>query len=233
MIQGVLSFIAGFRLMFAKAELRIIVWRMLGLLVVLMVIVTAGSFWLLDYLAELWLPQGDAWYWQLLSSIAWLLALLLSMVSGAIAYVALGSAAVAPWLDGMANRTEQFYGVTHEADQSHWITQITTSLSNSVRPLMGLLVWGAAALTMIWLPPLATALWTYGGLRFLSYELMDTTASRQGWDFQRRQEDLKQRRWFYLGFSGIAMILLLVPVVNLFVIPAGVVALSIPRKQLS
>jgi CysZ protein len=76
------------------------------------------------------------------------------------------------------------------------------------------------------LPPLATAIWIYGGIRFLSFELMDTAASRRGWNFARRKQTLNDKRWFYLGFSGLATILLIIPVLNLFVIPAAVVGLS-------
>jgi len=231
MVAGVASFIAGLRLLFATEELRSVLWRMLALLVVLMLGTTLASFWLLDYMASLWLPQGDAWYWQLLSGIFWILALMLSMISGALAYIALGSAAVAPWLDMLAMRTERMHGIDVMESKTGWLAQIGTSLANSVRPLIGLLAWGALALALIWLPPLATAIWTWAGIRFLAYELMDTSASRQGWDFSRRQQDMKQRRWFYFGFGGIAMLLLLVPVVNLFVIPAAVVALSLERHQ--
>lgn len=227
MIKGVFSLLAGIRLLFVEPDLRSLLWRMLALLLTLMVAATLAAFQGLDYLATLWLPQGDAWYWQLLAALVWLLALLLSLVTGALAYVALGSAAVAPWLDTLAARTETLCGVSGSADSSgSWMTQVTASLANSIRPLAGLLAWGVVALLFIWLPPLATAIWTYAGIRFLGYELMDTTASRQGWNFNRRKQALTEQRWFYIGFAGAAMLLLMVPVVNLLVIPAAVVALS-------
>jgi len=226
MIRGALSFLGGVREMLAHQQLRTLLWRMLGLLLVLMIATTLGSFWLLDYVATLWLPDGDAWYWQLLGGIVWLLALLLSLISGALAYVALGSAAVAPWLDSLASRTEQLHGIKRSDGDDNWLFQVQASLVNSIRPLLGLLLWGVVALLLLWIPPLATAIWTYAGIRFLSYELMDTTASRRGWDFARRKQDINGQRWFYLGFAGTAMLLLMVPVVNLLVIPAGVVALA-------
>ncbi|TLS67605.1 hypothetical protein FEF65_06745 [Mariprofundus erugo] len=227
MIKGVFSLLAGIRLLFVEPDLRSVLWRMLALLIALMVAATMAAFQGLDYLATIWLPQGDAWYWQLLSAVVWVLALLLSLVTGALAYVALGSAAVAPWLDTLAVRTERLHGVGESAANSDsWMMQVTASLANSIRPLGGLLAWGAVALLFIWLPPLATAIWTYAGIRFLGYELMDTTASRQAWAFHRRKQELNEQRWFYIGFAGVAMLLLMVPVLNLLVIPAAVVALS-------
>ncbi len=226
MIGGAMALIAGLRLLLVKAELRAILWRMLALLLVLMVAISGATFWLVDYVGALWIPEGDAWYWQLLSWLAGALALVLAMICGAVSFVMFGSAVSAPWLEELAARTEAMSGQVVREQHIGWMQLITESLANSVRPLFGLLAWGAAALLFFWLPPVATALWTYGGIRFLSYELIDTPASRRGWDFNTRKQKLAERRWFYVGFAGSAMALMLVPVLNLLVIPAAVVGMS-------
>lgn len=226
MIGGALALLSGLRLLLARAELRTILWRMLALLLVLMVVIFGATFWLVDYIANLWIPGGDAWYWQVLSWLAGALAFVLAMISGVVSFVMLGSAASAPWLDELAARTEALSGKTVREQKIGWMQLVTGSLANSIRPLLGLLAWGAAALVFFWLPPLATALWTYGGIRFLSYELIDTPASRRGWDYNARKQRLADSRWFYVGFSGAAMVLMLVPVLNLLVIPAAVVGIS-------
>jgi len=226
MLAGAGAFLAGMTLLFEKSELRAVLWRMIALLFVLILMLSGGVFWLADYIAMLWIPDGDSWYWQLLSWLVWLLAIILAMVSGIIAYVALGSAVAAPWLDTLAVRTERIYGRQSEENRAAWLQQTVQSLMNSVRPFIGLLAWAVAALLCFWLPPLAMAIWVYGGIRLLSFELIDTAASRSGWNFARRKQALNDNRWFYFGFSGLATALLLVPVVNLFVIPAAVVGLS-------
>ncbi|NWF39740.1 hypothetical protein F3F96_11390 [Mariprofundus sp. NF] len=231
MIKGALAFLAGLKLLFQRSELRALLWRMLGLLFLFMVLLSTAAFWGVDYLATLWIPQGDAWYWQLLSWFVWLLALLLALISGAIAYVTLGSAAVAPWLDELAGRTEMISGQSVRPEPVPWLTLVLQSLTNSLRPLLGLLLWGGAALLFFWLPPVATAIWSYGCVRFLMYELIDTPASRRNWDFAGRKIRLNEKRWFYLGFAGLAALMLMVPVLNLAVIPAAVVGLSSVIKE--
>lgn len=227
MIQGITIFLQGLQLLLVRTELRSVLWRMTGLLFVLMVLLTGGVFWLVDYLANLWIPEGDAWYWQVISWLAWIMALLVAMLCGIFSFVTLGSAAAAPWLDLLARRTEQRAGNELAEQDSGWAFLVLHSLANSVRPLLGLLLWGVAALLFIfWLPPVATALWAYGGLRFLSFELIDTPASRRNWDYSGRKQHLNENRWFYFGFAGLALLLLMVPVVNLLVIPAAVVGLS-------
>jgi len=226
MMNGVLTLLGGMSLLLARAELRAVLWRMLALLVLLMLVLGTGVFWLVDYLAGLWIPEGDAWYWQILSWLAWAMAFLLAVVCGIVSFVTLGSAVSAPWLDMLAVRTERISGHEVIEQESPWLAMMMQSLANSLRPLLGLLMWGAVALLFFWLPPLATAIWTYGAVRFLSFELIDTSASRRGWDYQQRKSRLVEKRWFYLGFAGLATLLMMVPVLNLLVIPAAVVGLS-------
>jgi len=231
MIKGGLILLDGMRLLLSRVELRAVLWRMLALLLVLMLVLSVGVFWLVDYIAALWIPEGDAWYWQVLAWLVGVLAFVLAVVCGIVSFITLGSAVSAPWLDMLAVRTESIVGdgvdqARTEAKPMAWLTMMMQSLGNSVRPLLGLLLWGGVALLFFWLPPLATAIWTYGAVRFLSFELMDVPASRRSWDYQARKSALREQRWFYLGFAGMATLLMLVPVVNLLVIPAAVVGLS-------
>jgi len=226
MINGALTLLKGISLLLARAELRAVLWRMLALLLMLMLVLGSGVYALLDYLVALWIPEGDAWYWQILSWLLWVMAFLLAVVCGIVSFVTLGSAVSAPWLDMLAVRTERISGREVPEQTLPWLTMMMQSLGNSVRPLLELLLWGVVALLFFWFPPVATAIWTYGAVRFLSFELIDTSASRRGWDYQQRKSKLIEARWFYLGFAGLATLLMMVPIVNLLVIPAAVVALA-------
>jgi len=230
MLQGALKLLAGLRLMLVTESLRAVLWRMLGLLLILMVVLMLSVFSLADYVAHLWLPDGDAWYWALLSWLVWGLAIILAALSGILSFTILGSAAVAPWLDVLASRTANLLGKHSEESALAWWQQCFTSLANSLRPLLVLLGWGCAALAVFWIPVvgqiLGTVIWTYASIRFLCFELMDTTASRKLMNYSQRKSDINERRFFWLGFGGVAMLMLLVPLLNLLVIPAAVVALS-------
>lgn len=230
MLQGALQLLAGLRLMLVEKTLRAVLWRMLGLLAVLMIVLMVAVFSLADYIAHLWLPDGDAFLWVLLSWLVWALAVLLAALSGALSFTVLGSAAIAPWLDVLVVRTESLRGHTSEENTSAWWQQCLASLVNSLRPLLGLLGWGCAALLIFWIPVigpiLGSIIWTYAGVRFLCFELMDTTASRKKMTFSQRKSEVDEQRFFWLGFGGLAMLMMFVPLLNLLVIPAAVVALS-------
>lgn len=230
MIEGVMTLLDGFRLLLGKAELRAVLWRMLGLLALLMLVLTGGVFYLTDTLVQLWLPEGDAWYWQMMAWVVGVLAFLLALLTGVACFAMLASAAVAPWLDDLAERSEQLHGMKLAVDDAGWVAQVFGSLANSLRPLMELLLWGVLALALFLIPFIgqvpATLIWGYAGIRFLNYELMDTVASRRGWRFKERREQQRGARFFWLGFGGLAMALMLVPMLNLLVLPAAVVGLA-------
>jgi CysZ protein len=230
MIRGALSLIDGLRLLLVERSLRSVLWRMLGLLLLLVVLLASGVFWLSDHLAHLWLPQSDAWYWQLLGMVAWLLAFLLALISGVVGFVGLASTMTSPWLDMLAARTEGLAGHDVPENQASWVSQIVQSLASTVRPLLGLLALGLVAAACLVVPVIgqvaATLIWGYAGIRFLNYEMLDVPASRRGWAFSRRRELMREERWYYLGFGLAAMLLMLVPALNVLVLPAAVVALS-------
>ncbi|MDX8386989.1 MAG: EI24 domain-containing protein [Ghiorsea sp.] len=226
MFEGIFTFLSGFKMLLSQASLRAVMWQMIGLLIALMIGLMAGVFFLADYMASIWVPSGDEWYWQTLAYFAWLLSALLAVFCGAIGFVALATAVAAPWLDTLAFRTEKIMGLPSVENDASWSSQCITALINSTRPLIGLMLWGLLALFFFWFPPLATLIWAFASIQFLSYELFDTQATRQGLLFNQRREYIEQNRWFWLGFGGISLVLMAIPVLNIFVLPAAVVALA-------
>jgi len=231
MIKGFASLLAGFNKLLSEEVLRSVLWRIALFLFVLMLAVTAGVYGLAEYIAGLWLPEGDAWYWQVLSWMVWFMAILLALFTGAISFTVLGSIAVAPWLETLAVRAEALHsGVALSDPDGGWLRPMMSSLSNAVRPLIGLLLMGLLALAVLWLPLVgqvaAMLIWGYAGIRFLNFELLDVPATRRGWDYARRKAALGGQPFFWLGFGGLGMALMVIPGINLLVLPAAVVALS-------
>ncbi len=231
MFQGSFKLLSGMHLLLTKPSLRSILWKMMGLLLLLMIVLFAGVFALFDVMMQTWLPEGQAWYWMILSWIIWGVS---AILAGIIGFAAVASAAVAPWLDSLAVRTEHLYGINHPENTDSWWQQCGTALLHSVRPISILIMWGILAFFLSFIPILgqiaAAMIWAYASIHFLCFELMDTTATRQGWNFAQRKAQLKERRFFWLSFGGLGILLMMIPFLNLLVIPAAVVALSQPNK---
>ncbi len=227
MIRGMLCLLSGFRHLLADGGLRAILWRMLGLLALLMLLLGAGAFELAQVLAERFIPTGDAWYVDMLAWLSWLFSLLLAFAVALVGYVVFGAVAAAPWLDALAERAEIGAPVTRSG---RWWQVVLGSIGNAWMPLLQFIPYALLSLLLLLVPVYGTAVagavWGYAGLRLLAYEFMDTPASRRGWRWPERRREMEAKRWFYLGFAGFASLLLLLPGLNLLVLPAAVVGLS-------
>jgi CysZ protein len=202
---------------------------MLLLLAVLFIGLTYGVFELATLIGERFIPTGDAWYVALL---AWLLsafAMILAMAVGIVSFVTLGSIAVAPWLDQLYVRVGKLNGVDLAPALLPWWRSVFDSMWNSVMPLATFIPLAALATLLLLVPVygtiVSTIVWSYAGLKLLSFEFMDTPASFAGWKWPERRAQVEENKWYYMGFSGLAMLLLIVPGLNLLVLSAAVVAL--------
>ncbi|MDQ6991098.1 MAG: EI24 domain-containing protein [Mariprofundaceae bacterium] len=235
MFQGSFKLLSGIYLLLSKASLRAVLWKIIAFLAVLMIALLFAVFFLFDMMMQAWLPEGDAWYWIILSWLIWAISITLAGLTGIIGFTALASAAVAPWLDTLAVRTEHLYGIERSENAAPWWQQCSTALIHSLRPISILVIWGILAFVLSFIPILgpilAIIIWTYASIHFLCFELMDTTATRQNWNFEQRKAQLKEQPLFWLSFGGLAMVLMLVPMLNILIIPAAVVALSQPQSE--
>ncbi len=227
MIRGIGCLLSGFRHLLGNAELRVILWRILILLAVLMLILGVGVYELSQYLAGRFIPTGDAWYVDILAWLSWLFSLLLALAVGLVSYVMLGSIVSAPWLDALAERVENGAVTTrHEL----WWRTVMSSIANALMPLVQFVPYAVLSMLLLLVPVygtvVASVLWAYAGLQLLAFEFMDTPASRRNWRWTERKAAMDKNRWFYLGFAGLASFLLLIPLLNLLVLPAAVVGLS-------
>ena len=236
LIRGIGCLIEGFRLLLGEAELRSIMWKMLLLLAALMLLLGVGVYELASSLAERFIPTGDAWYVGILAWLSWLFSLLLALVVGVVSYVVLGSVVSAPWLDVLAEKVER--GAVSNRHES-WGRLVLASISNSLMPLLHFIPYALLAVLLLLVPIVGTTVagmvWAYAGIKLLAFEFMDTPASRRGWRWAERKSALDSNRLFYLGFAGLASFMLVIPVLNLLVLPAAVVGLSrhLPGRNLT
>jgi len=229
MFKGAWALLKGLYLLLNRAELRALLWRMMFLLLLLAGFLMVGMFELSTLIAERFIPTGDAWYVTFLAWVLSLFAMLLSLAVGVVSFFTLGSIAVAPWLDQLYVRVGQMHGQELEQKVLPWWESIGNSLWNSVMPVATFIPLAALSGLFLLVPVYgtipATAVWSYGGLRLLSYEFMDTPATFSDMKWRARKAEFEENRWFYFGLAGLAMVLMVVPILNLLLLPAAVVAL--------
>jgi CysZ protein len=229
MFRGAWALVKGLHLLLSRAELRAVIWRMILLLLILYVGLTYGVFELSTWIAELMDPGGDAWYIDFYNWLLSLAAVILALAVGIVCFMTLGSIAVAPWLDELYVRVGRLNGMELEQRVQPWWKSVANSLWNSVMPLATFIPLAALAVLFLLVPfygtIAATVIWSYASLKLLSFEFMDTPATFAGWKWPERKSQVEENKWYYMGFSGLAMFLLVIPGLNLFVLPAAVVGL--------
>ncbi|MDX8390040.1 MAG: EI24 domain-containing protein [Mariprofundaceae bacterium] len=232
MIKGAWVLLTGLRFLLAEQALRPVLWKMLGILLLLVVALTFIGMSMMTSMVNWLTPLGDDWYIPILSYLAWMVSLILTFTSALMAYFLIAPIATAPWLDDLARITEeQRSGRELPMREGSWHRQLMQDIINALRPLFGLIPYGIVALLFLLLPLVggivAALIWGYGTIRFLNFALIDTPASRRGWNYGQRKREIAKKPLFYLGLGGTAMIMMLIPLLNLLTLPAAVVGLSL------
>ncbi|RMG91267.1 MAG: hypothetical protein D6703_05380 [Zetaproteobacteria bacterium] len=226
MLQGLLALVSGFRRLLFERPFRMVVLKMSVMLLLLMLALGSVTVWLTGMLMGQFVPEGDAWYMELLNILVWLFAVMLGFIVGLLAYMTLGSVMASAWLDDLVGIVEGHYAGQRG---SFWLSMLR-SMKNIVMPLLQFLPYALLALLMLIVPvvggAVASLIWAYAGLRLLAYEIMDASANRRGWDWERRKQEFRQHRGFYVGLCVATMAAMMVPLLNLFVLPAAVVGLA-------
>ena len=212
--RGMESFFAGVGFAFSTPGVR----RRLGLALVVMLLVFAGSlvlgWWLATTLADYLLAGGELAGWQ--EMLAKTLAVALGLVVGFLLYWALGPLAVSPWMDAIAAESLRALGV-QPRERGVW-SGLRASWAVLVWGWKGFVRWGLAAL-VLWPVPVAGQLlaplaWSAAGARLLAPELVEPAAAALGMEADALRAELVRRGSFWLGFGLVAAWMSLAPLVG-------------------
>lgn len=226
--------VRGLVLLWRDMRLRAMVSRMVWILLALIVLAAVGGFALTRIVERSLMPPETAWYAPLLGFLLGVLALLVGLLLALMLYMTLAGILVAPLIEPMVRHAAALRGERLPDDPPGGALRVVwRAASNSVRPLLHLLLCGVGALLLWWVPLvgplLAAAVWTLGSMRYLCFELIDARAALLGWGYGRRREELRHHAGYWIGAACMATALLLVPLLNLLVLPAAAVGLRRPR----
>ncbi|MCB1760177.1 MAG: sulfate transporter CysZ [Gammaproteobacteria bacterium] len=107
----------------------------------------------------------------------------------------------------------------------HWAADIIPGILSELRKLLYFLVRAIPLLLLFLIPGVQLAaplLWALFAAWFLALEYMDYPMSNHGMAFGSQLRQLKRRRLAALGFGGGITLMMLIPVINLAVMPAAV-----------
>lgn len=181
-------------------------------------------------LVGLILPESESWYVVIFRWVLWVVGFLLYLLLFLVTFTAVGTAISSPFNELLSERVERMVrGDLPESTGGLWMQTKRTmrSLIESLKHL-GVYVLGSGAIALVALIPvvggvISTVLGTFWTLLFLAMEFGDYYLSRHWIRFVVRWKLLWAHRWSSLGFGAGCALMLMIPVVNLLLMPGAVV----------
>jgi CysZ protein len=177
------------------------------------------------------IPQGEAWYWALLYGLLWSVAVVLTMVLVFFSFTVVGNLLASPFNDLLSERTEQVCGgaasdqpfalgrFCHDAWQtillevkklSLFVVVMLLILPLNLLPAIGSLIYSVLSIGLM--------------LFFLCFEYLSFVMVRKQLFFAEQRRYIMTRKFLMLGFSCGVLVLLAIPLLQLFCIPLAVIA---------
>lgn len=209
-------------------------WRYVWIPALLNLVIFAGlgALFLVLFpdLVGLLLPQGDSWYLVILRVIMWVLGSVLVLLLFLVSFTAVGTAVAGPFNELLSERVEELKkGTPVKAEEGVWVQlqKITRSIVESVKYLAAY-VLGSLLILLLSLipavgPPLSTilgAVWTF---LFLALEFGDYYLARHWVRFKERWSIVWGHKWASMGFGMGCSLLLMIPFLNLLLMPGAVI----------
>ncbi len=188
-------------------------------------VVEAANAWLAGIAGSSGFVRG---LFEVLSWLIWVLALALTVGLSGIVILLFGQAFASPFLDALSEKVENLAVGSQKKPMSLHRLIATVVLA------IGDLIWGLVFLALIHVPILIVGMTGLGAVPaaaasfcfsawLLSQEFVGLALTRQLVGYRGRWRAVWANKWVTLGFGSACMLLLLVPVLNLVLLPLAAV----------
>jgi len=196
------------------------------------VVLSLAVFWGLSFFNSIvvhYIPQGDAWYWVILSYFLWALAILMTMVLVFFGFTVTGAIIASPFNDILSEKTEEILtGVTNEEPFVFKIF-LKDALQTVMDESKKIFVFVILMLLLLPLNLLPGGTLPYSILSvmltvfFLVVEYTGYVFYRKHLTFHDQRRFIFSQKFLMLGFGTGIMGVLAVPFLQFLCIPLGVV----------
>lgn len=188
------------------------------------------GFFVFDRIVDHYLPAGNAWYWVFLAWFLWLVAIIVVLILVFFTFTVVGNLIASPFNDLLSERTEEVLAGRPE-DRPFSAAVFLRDAARTLREeskRMGLFLLGMVLLLFLHLlpglgqllyPPLSLGFTVF----FLAVEYTGYVFARKGATFRDQQDFIRSHKAMMFGFGLGVFCLLVVPFVQFFCIPLGVV----------
>ena len=196
------------------------------------VVLSIAVYWGLSFFNSIvvhYIPQGDAWYWVILSYFIWTVAILMTMVLVFFVFTVTGAVIASPFNDILSEKTEEL--LTGIPNEEPFIFKVF--LKDALHMVMDeskkILIFGLLMIFLLALNLIPGGSLPYSILSvlltifFLVVEYTGYVFARKHLTFRDQKRFILSRKFLMLGFGAGVMGVLAVPFLQFFCIPLGVV----------
>ncbi len=184
---------------------------------------------LFPHMVALILPEGDTWYLSIVRAMVWVLGSVMVLLLFLVSFTAVGTVIADPFNDLLSERVEEIkMGAPLKTGGGIW-PQMRRSARSALESLKFLAVYLLGSLLILLLgllpaigpavSPILGAIWTF---LFLALEFGDYYLARHWIRFKERWGIVWKYRWASIGFGMGCSVLLMIPFLNLFLMPGAV-----------
>lgn len=195
------------------------------------IVVMSGSLYLsfryTTSLLERWLTD-DAWYSAALGFLGDLVAFLISVLIGIIAFVTVAALLAAPFNDWLGVETRKLLGYRTPRQLRFWanLGGVFRGLVEAFKEVVFFLMI-SAVLFVLGLTPVVGAVVPFIAVPFVWYGLAFSTItpcmSDRDLSFREKRTVLRANRWAVFGFGSACFVVFFIPLAGFFLLPAAVV----------
>ena len=180
-----------------------------------------------------YIPQGEAWYWTILSGLVWLIAVLLTSILVFFSFTVVGNLLASPFNDLLSERTEEtLTGVAN--DEAFSISQFAKDAVKTVlmeaKKMWIFVVAMIVILPLNLVPGIGNSIYSLLAvcltLFFLCFEYLGFVMVRKRQFFADQKTYIFSRKFLMLGFSCGVLVLLSIPFFQLLCIPLAVIGVT-------
>ncbi len=223
-IKGFYFFFSGIGLMFKPGIFRYAIWP-LFINVLLFTIVGIVAYFQFGSLMD-WLLSSVPGWLEWLRYLLWPIFVLAITFVFFFTFTLVGNLLAAPFNAPLANAVELRLGkVSTPGVSTTFIRSALKSVTSELVKLFYILLRALPLLLLFLIPVINIAapfLWVMFSAWMLTMEYADYPMGNHELDFKSQKAILKRRRFLSLGFGAAVTLALLVPLLNLLVIPAAV-----------
>jgi len=196
------------------------------------VLLSAAVYWGLSFFNSIvvhYIPQGDAWYWVILSYFLWTVAILMTMVLVFFGFTVTGAIIASPFNDILSEKTEELLSGIPNEEPFVFRVFLKDALQTVIDESKKIVIFVILMLLLLPLNLLPGGTLPYSILSIL-LTVFFLVVEYTGYVFARKHQTFKDQRLFIfgrkfmmLGFGFGLMGVLAVPFLQFFCIPLGVV----------